>query len=268
MTKLENITILEVGDVYTNDENKAVLSPLGERAKSAQTDEEKAALREAVSAANNAIIAKYAQKFSIREVFAANYVRGYYAKPKGNKPESWGNVVIKPETYLYNLVKDRDGVQFALENARYACVCYALQSKYEKASDATRNEITSQLVKIRKDCAKKVDVLERVESVSPFSSDEVGAFSKRGCKRAMQKLVDVLFGEGSTVRQNHINMLLQGICKENWGTYVYARSTSEFFRMALPALMAAARGDEVKARAVNQSKDEKDAKKLIPDSVN
>ena len=50
---------------------------------------------------------------------------------------------------------------------------------------------------------------------------------------------------------------------------MYARSTSEFFRMALPALMAAARGtDEVKARAVNQSKAEKDAKELLPDSVN
>lgn len=254
--KFNNIELLSV---MTAEENIQTVERLGVAADTAKTDADKTALREMVARENSALFAKYVAKHGVRAMFAAEYVKGYFALAKsGEKKASHGNKAIKPESCLYEIVAKMPGVQSALENARYAFVCYALQSKWEKVDEGRLGEIREM---VRRKDGVTYDKLEQVKSVIPGTdevSENVACFSKRGCKRALEKLFSAIFGDDApSMRSNYADAILQNICKMNFGEYVFAQSARDFFKVCLPVLMAAARGtDEVKARAKRLSEDE------------
>ncbi len=254
--KFNNIELLSV---MTAEENAEVINRLGVAADTAKTDADKTALREMVARENSALFAKYVAKHGVRAMFAADYVKGYFALAKsGGKKASHGNKAIKPESCLYEIVAKMPGVQSALENARYTFVCYALQVKWEKLDECRLSEIRQM---VRTKDGVTYDEVERVKSVIPGTdevSENVACFSKRGCKRALEKLFSAIFGDDApAIRSNYADAILQNICRMNFGEYVFAQSARDFFKVCLPVLMAAARGtDEIKARAKRLSEDE------------
>lgn len=256
--KFNNIALLSV---MTAEENAEIVERLGIAADTAKTDADKTALRKMVARENSTLFDKYVAKHGVRAMFAADYVKGYFALAKsGEKKASHGNKAIKPESCLYEIVEKMPGVQSALENARYAFVCYALQGKWEKVDEGRLGEIREM---VRRKDGVTYDKLEQVKSVIPGTdevSENVACFSKRGCKRALEKLFSAIFGDDApAMRANYAEIILQNICKQNFGEYVYAQTIRDFFKACLPVLMAAARGtDEVKARA--KRLDEKEAK--------
>lgn len=264
--KFNSIALLSV---LTAEENAQTVARLQAAANAVKTEADKTALRELVSRENSALFAKYVAKHGVRAMFAADYIKGYYAVAKSEKKAAdYGNKAIKPESCLYDVVKELGGVQSALENARYAFVCYALQMKWEKA-DAGRLSEIRQMVRTKDGVT--YDELERVKSVIPGTdevSENVACFSKRGCKRTLEKLFSAIFGDDApAMRSNYADAILQNICRMNFGEYVYVQSTREFFRVCLPVLMAAARGtDEIKARAKRLTEDEADARRAVSDN--
>jgi hypothetical protein len=256
--KFNNIELLSV---MTAEENTQTVERLGVAADTAKTDADKTTLREMVARENSALFAKYVAKHGVRAMFAADYVKGYFALAKsGEKKASHGNKAIKPESCLYEIVAKMPGVQSALENARYTFVCYALQVKWEKLDEGRLSEIRQM---VRTKDGVTYDEVERVKSVVSGTdevSENVACFSKRGCKRTLEKLFTAIFGDDApAMRSNYADAILQNICKMNFGEYVFAQSARDFFKVCLPVLMAAARGtDEVKARA--KRLDEKEAK--------
>ena len=264
--KFNNIALLSV---MTAEENAQTVARLGVAADTAKTEADKSALREMVARENSALFAKYVAKHGVRAMFAADYIKGYYAVAKSEKKVAdYGNKAIKPESCLYDIVKERAGVQSALENARYTFVCYALQVKWEKLDEGRLSEIRQM---VRTKDGVTYDEVERVKSVVSSTdevSENVACFSKRGCKRTLEKLFTAIFGDDApAMRSNYADAILQNICKMNFGEYVFAQSARDFFKVCLPVLMAAARGtDEVKARAKRLSEDEADARRAVSDN--